>query len=170
MIEKFTFDIEFKKFRKKMILVKGDCELRDHVVLKVLAYILYYDPKLQIEVDVGWHYKPDLVMTGDRGEPLIWIDCGYVSLLKAQNIIRKMRNGRLIFLKSNENELRQFKSLLDKKVDDLMKTEFLAFEPGFVSNVAAALGRTNQITLYPISETAFGLALNDQVFESNIIH
>jgi len=153
-----------------MILVKEDSELREHVVLKMLAYILFYDPKLQIEVDVGMHYKPDLVVTGDRGEPLLWIDCGYVSILKAQNVTKKMRRGRLIFLKTTEAELKQFKSLLQKKADDVQGVEFLAFENGFVSGIAAALNRTNQVTLYPISESAIGVALNDLVFESNLLH
>jgi len=50
----------------------------------------------------------------------------------------------------------------------MARLEFLAFEPGFITRVAEALGRSNQVTLYPISENAIGLAMNDEIFESNL--
>jgi len=168
MIEKFTFDIQLKKIRKKMILVKGQVENREHIVLKLLAYILYYDERLQVEVDAGYHYKPDLVILEDSREPQLWIDCGHVAPVKIENIARKLRRSRIVILKQTEAELRQFKKLMEKRVEDMARLEFLAFEPGFITRVAEALGRSNQVTLYPISENAIGLAMNDEIFESNL--
>jgi len=44
MIEKFTFDLHAPKVREKLILVKEELELRTHVVMKLLAYLLFYQP------------------------------------------------------------------------------------------------------------------------------
>lgn len=168
MIEKFSFDIQFKKFHKKLILVKGDVETRAHVVLKLLAYILFYDERLQVEIDLGFHYKPDLAIPGAGYEPDLWVDCGYVSPAKVESLARKLKRARLVFIKSSEAELKQFKKLVQRRVDAFERLEFLAFEAGFVEKLAEALARSNHVAVYPIPENAIGVALNDEVFESNL--
>jgi len=166
MVEKFTFDLQFGKIRKKLILVKEEDELRGHVVLKLLAYILFYHPQLKVEVSVGMHYKPDLVLLDEDGRPALWIDCGYVAVLKVQSLARKFKNTRLVFLKSNQRELAQFKRLIEKKVDHPERLEYLAFDDRFVDQVAEHLKKNNEITYYPVMEHVIGLAVNDGVFES----
>lgn len=170
MIEKFTFDIQLKKEKKKIILVKEENELRDHVVLKLLAYILFFDSRLQVEVSVGMHYKPDLVIKGNGGNPELWIDCGYVALAKVKSLAQKLRTTRVIFVKETPRELETFKNLIIKKTEHPERVEFLAFDDGFVSGIAQDLGRTNQVVLYEVMENVIGLALNDSVFESHLHH
>ena len=43
MIEKFTFDIVSPKISRKLILVKNVGERREHIVLKLISYILFYE-------------------------------------------------------------------------------------------------------------------------------
>ena len=71
MIEKFTFNIEFPKKTKKIILIKTDNEARQHIVLKLLAFLIYYADNLKIEAEVGWHYKPDLVRLGEDRKSVV---------------------------------------------------------------------------------------------------
>ena len=171
MIEKFTFEIHAPKIaHKKIILVKDDVELRNHVVLKLLAYVLYYDPELKVDVSAEMHYKPDLFIPGDHGVPKLWIDCGKVALRKVESLTEKLRNTRVIFLKESERELDIFKKLVTKKIDKAGRLEFLAFEPGFVTSIANATQRTNDFTLYEVMENVVGIALNNQTFESTLYH
>ena len=186
MIEKFTFDIQApafgflsktrdedsrrlpsdKMFKKKMILVKGDFEHRTHIVLKLLAYILYYDPRLQIEMSVDMHYKPDLVVPGDHGVPEVWIDCGQVAPKKVETLAHKLKSTRLCLVKETKREMEQFRKLIEKKVDYPERLEYLSFEKGFVLGIAEALQKTNEVTLYQVMENVIGFALNQEVFES----
>ncbi len=168
MIEKFTFDVQLRKERKKIILVKGENELRSHVVLKLLAYILYYDPRLQVEVSAGLHYKPDLMIAGNGTHPELWIDCGYVAMEKVKSLAKKLRTTRLVFVKETRRELETFKTLVTKKSDFSDRLEFLGFDAGFVSGIAEDLERTNDVVLYEVMENVIGLALNDSVFESSL--
>ena len=185
MIEKFTFDIEMpfygflsrlahenqkatgsKRFKKKMILVKNDFELRSHVVLKLLSFMLYYDSRLQIEVSVDMHYKPDLVIVGDHGVPEVWIDCGHVAPKKVESLSGKLKSARLCVVKENQREMNEFRKLMDKKLDHPERIEYLSFDKGFVSGLAESLQRSNEVTLYQVMENVIGVVLNQQVFES----
>jgi len=171
VIEKFTFELHAPKIdHEKIILVKDDFELRNHVVLKLLAHLLYYDPELKMEVTAQMHYKPDLLIPGEHGVPKLWIDCGRVALRKVENLTAKLRNTRVIFLKESKRELEVFKKLVAKKIDDAGRLEFLAFESGFVASLADAIERTNHLTLYEVVENVIGIALNDQIFESTLYH
>ncbi|MFA6601234.1 MAG: hypothetical protein WCU74_09540, partial [Candidatus Omnitrophota bacterium] len=91
MNEKYTFDLKFPKVQKKLILVKSDLELHAHVIMKLLGYVLYYDPELKIEASVDMHYMPDLVIPGDHGVPRLWIDCGKIAIRKVESLAQKLR-------------------------------------------------------------------------------
>ena len=185
MIEKFSFDIlistspflqalrqgkkEFStsgEVKKKLILVKNELESRAHVVLKLLAFMIFYDPRLQVEASVDMHYKPDLVIPGEHGVPELWIDCGKTALRKVESLSEKLRASRSILVKETKRELEVFRRLIQKKVEHFARLEYLAFEQGFVTGISEALARGSEVTLYEAAENTVGLALNAEVFES----
>lgn len=166
MIEKFSFDILLKKKRKRLVLVKSEGELREHVVMKLISYLYFYTPGLQIEMDAGMHYKPDVVMLGAGGNPEIWIDCGYISVVKAESLARKLRRTKIVIVKQSMAEIRQFRALLERRGVDVERIVFLGFENSFIASVAEGLDRKNDVTLYPVIDDVWGLAVNDRIFES----
>lgn len=168
MNEKYTFDLEFSRIKQKLILVKSDLELRNHVVLKLMAYLLFYDPRLKIEVDVERHYRPDLVIPGDHGVPELWIDCGKVAVRKVSHLTAKLKTTRIIIVKETLGELNQFRRLVGKKIDHPERLEYLAFEPYFVTSVAGILAKINEVTLYDVMENVIGLAMNGEIFETTL--
>ena len=170
MIEKFTFELSAPKVpaNQKIILVKDLCELRNHVVMKLLAYLIFYDAELKVEISADMHYKPDLMIPGDHGVPKLWIDCGQIALKKVEALAMKLKNTRVIIVKESKRELDVFKKLVDRKVDYSERLEFLAFDKDFILSVSNALQRTNHITLYPVMENVIGLALNDEIFETTL--
>lgn len=169
MIEKFTFDLLIKGKRKRLILVKAVSEQRDHVVMKLLSYLFFYTPGLQVEVDIGTHYKPDLILLGPDGQPELWIDCGYVSVVKGEALARKLRHSKVVIVKANLHEATAFRNLLIKRGAVIERLQFLCFEDRFISSIADALDRKTEVTLYPIHEDVYGVAINDQIFESRFI-
>lgn len=166
MIEKFTFELHSRKVSEKLILVKSDMEKRAHVVLKLLAYLLYYDPRLKVEAEVGMHYKPDLVIEGDHGVPELWIDCGKIAVRKVESLSSKLRNSRFVVVKETVSELKKFRQVIEHKLDHPERVEYLAFESSFVGGIADSLVKVNHFTLYDVMENTIGVAVNDEVFES----
>ncbi len=168
MIEKYTFDLAAPRIKKKLILVKTIHERREHVVLKLLAYLLFYDPRLKIEYDVGMHYCPDLVIEGEHGVPELWIDCGQIALEKAEKLSRKLKSSRLVFVKETDAEMKRFRKTMEKKVEHAAKIEYLSFDTGFVAGIAANLDRSNEFTLYNIDENSIGVTTGGDVFETSL--
>jgi uncharacterized protein YaeQ len=152
--------------RQKLILVKDELEQRAHVVMKLMSFLLFFDPRLKIETDVGMHYKPDLAVLRDDGIPELWIDCGKIALRKVESLAFKLRRTRIVLVKETRAEMERFKKLIDKKVEYGERVQYLSFDPGFISGIAGSLARMNQVTLYEVTPGVIGLALNDQVFES----
>ena len=168
MNEKFTFELHSRKVSEKLILVKSDLEKRSHVVLKLLAYLIYYDPRLKVEAEVGMHYKPDLVIEGDHGVPELWIDCGKIAVKKVDSLSSKLRNSRFVVVKETVSELNKFRKVIENKLDHPERVEYLAFESSFVSGIAGSLVKVNHFTLYDVMENTIGVAVNDEVFESTL--
>lgn len=171
MIEKLTFDLQAEMpgrppVKRKMIIVKDETESYEHIAMKVVAFLLYYDPRLIIEKSVDMHYKPDLVIMGDHGLPELWIDCGAIAVKKVESLAIKLKSSRFIVIKETKREMESFKKIIEKKVSSIDSVEFLSFEPGFIKGVGAAFQRRNEVTLYQVMENIIGLALNEQVFES----
>ena len=172
MIEKFTFEVCAPKIppQTKLILVKELSELRGHVVMKLLSYLIFYTPELKVEASADMHYKPDLMIPGEHGVPKLWIDCGQVALKKIDALATKLKNTRVIFVKESKRELDVFKKMINKKIEKGERLEFLSFDPGFIAQVSNALQRTNHITLYSVMENVVGIALNDEIFETTLHH
>jgi len=168
MIEKFTFDIVSPKISRKLILVKNVGERREHIVLKLISYILFYEDRLKIEPDLGTHYKPDLAVEGEHGVAEVWIDCGQISLEKAEKLSKKARATRLIFVKESLEELIRFKATVDKKAEHADRIEYMAFDSGVISHIANQLDRSNEWTLYDVDDNTIGITFGDNVFETHV--
>lgn len=168
MIEKFTFDMMAPRVHKRMIFVKAESEQRQHVVMKMLSYMLFYDSRLAVEKQAGLHYKPDLVILSEGAHPELWIDCGKVAVAKVENLTRKLKKTRIILVKSTAGEMERFRKVVDRKAEYANRLEYLAFENGFVDGIADSLERNNEITLYEVMEDVIGVCLNDRIFESRL--
>lgn len=170
MIEKFTFDLQAPRIkqRTKLILVKAESETREHIVLKLLAYLIFYDPRLRVEAVVDLHYQPDLSIEKEHGGLELWVDCGYIAMKKAEKVPKKLKNTRVVFMKKTLREMEQFKRSVSEETLVCKNLQILAFDPGFVEGIAGAVERTNEITMYPVMENVVGLAVNEQVFESQL--
>jgi len=83
---KYTFRLN----AQKLILVKKSVESRRHVLMKALLWGLYLPdyPGLQVEVPIGYKYKPDLVQM-DADGPLFWAEAGRVGAEKLRRLLKR---------------------------------------------------------------------------------
>lgn len=168
MIEKFTFDVQKGKIQVKIILVKGDSETRGHVVLKLLAYMFYYQLGLKIEAAVDMHYKPDLVVMSSEGRPQLWIDCGHVAIKKMESLLRKLKQTQMVLVKKSKHEAQMFHAQLLKQIEPTERLQYLSFETGFIECIASSLQKVNEMTFYDVKENIIGVIINGNIFETEI--
>ena len=136
--------------------------------MKLLAYLLFYEPGLEIEKSVDMHYKPDLAIQGEHGLPKVWIDCGKIAVKKVDTLASKLRASKFVIVKETKKEMDLFTKLMEKKIDHPESVEYLSFEKNFIVQIADALQRNNEVTLYDVMENTIGVALNEEVFESTL--
>lgn len=91
---KFTFRVG----GKKQVFVKKPVEHHRHVVMKALLWALYLPEyaQLQVEISIGFRYKPDLVAPGDEA-PLFWAEAGRVGNQKLKRVIHRFPRTHFAF-------------------------------------------------------------------------
>ena len=83
---KYTFRVD----DRKLVLIKKAVESRRHVLMKAMLWALYLPeyPDLQVEVPIGYKYKPDLVQM-DADGPLFWAEAGRVGTEKLRRLLKR---------------------------------------------------------------------------------
>ena len=75
---------------EQIVLVKRSQERIEHVWMKAFLWALYLPdyPDLDVEVDIGDKYKPDVVaMDQHRGRPQFWVEAGDVHPDKTDHLV-----------------------------------------------------------------------------------
>lgn len=97
---------DFELAGRRVRLWKRRGESYEHVLMKALGFALYVGefPGLEIEVEAGRRYKPDLVArrgAGDYRERAFpfWGECGQTSLRKTAWLLKHADVGRLVLFK-----------------------------------------------------------------------
>ncbi|MBI5547789.1 MAG: YaeQ family protein [Deltaproteobacteria bacterium] len=160
----------FPEVRQRLFLSKKRGESLDHVLMKLLAWLLLYDPALRIELSAEQHYKPDLVRLDERGEPLQWIDCGSTSLRKLDRIASRNRSTTIDIVKPTERELRLFKAAADHKVAHPERVRYFAFRDGFLAELGELVHSRHDLeaTIGGDPET-IGLTVDGTRLESPVV-
>lgn len=146
MASKYTFHLGE---REKIVQERRGGESQRHIMLKLLAYILYYErgPRIEIAVsDSKRDYRPDLVAFDAAGEIALWIDCGQITLRKVDDLTRQQRGAEIVVIKPTLKEMEGYAQQATKKVRLIERVRFLGFDAEFVANLIAGLGHNNTLT------------------------
>ncbi|MBY0357266.1 MAG: YaeQ family protein [Candidatus Obscuribacterales bacterium] len=150
---KYTFNIQIsdnkKALTEKLIIAAFENESGGHVVLKLLAYLLFIEQRPHIDEDAGWHFTPDLIARDDSGSITLWIDCGRVSMKKVDTIATKVRNHIDFYVfRKTQREMQQFYQAIKDKIKHLDNVKCVSFDDEFIDGISANLDRTNNIECY----------------------
>ena len=140
----FRLIINEKKTKKKFFRVSRG-ESIDHVLLKLIGYIMFSQYKPGIEKRVGWRYKPDLVAFNDSREINLWVECSQVSPEKIKKILHKFPLVRLIVLKLKNKDAQNFSKLFVTEKSKGAKLEIIGFEDEFMDLLCKKIYNRAQI-------------------------
>lgn len=115
-VDKLRRKITVRSNGQQLVLVKRREESAEHVIQKALlwAMLLPDYPELRVEVPLPRpiRYKPDLLALDAAEEPLLWGECGEVSVEKLRFLLTRFRRTRFVFSKWN-TRLEPFASLIE---------------------------------------------------------
>jgi len=161
--QKYTFNIG----TTKQVLMRGYNESDEHIVLKLVSYLLFQDKNPKIEAYADQHYKPDLVCKSGH-DIVLWIDCGTTKLKKLDKVATKNHKAEIYIVKSTEKETTAFKSIADKRIKHPERIKYICFDQDFINGIVDNLQKNNDLT-YSITESTIRLEINGTVLESKII-
>ncbi len=132
--------------QRRFLLQAAEGELAWHIALKLIAFILWMEHEPQVEMGVGWHYKPDVVVRDAEGKVRLWGDCGNIAVRKIERVAGWLpQDGVLHILRRGRRDAGQLADSLRGKGRDPSKVRITAFDDGFVDGLAASLDTTNRI-------------------------
>lgn len=152
---KFTFqltsDDRKRPFPHKIIIGQDVNESVRHVALKLLAWLLFYRERLQIETPVpddSIPYKPDLVELGYDLRPLLWVECGDCSTAKLNKLAVKCPGAELWVVKRSPAEARQLLQLMEKEEFRRGRYGLVGLDPDMFQEVCGLVADRNTIHWY----------------------
>lgn len=151
---------EFELAGRRVRLWQRPGESYAHVLLKALGYAMFVRsyPDLEVELEVGLRYKPDLVALApdESGRRfLFWGECGQVSVRKVAWLLKHGDVGRLALLKIISG-VAPFAAELRAAVEARYRPEGRAVLYNFVPDIAvrAASRRVERVPREWYTETA----------------
>jgi uncharacterized protein YaeQ len=112
-------------------------ESLDHVMLKLVAFIIFFDNNPSIETSVDWRYTPDLVAFDGNGKLNLWVECADVSPEKIKKILHKYHNIRLVSLKITHGDAKIFSNIFRQEKDKEPGLLFMGFDSGFIDSLCS---------------------------------
>lgn len=144
----FTSDDRLRPLPHKLLLALGQNESVRHIALKLLAYLLFYRERLQVETEVpdeSIPFVPDLVELGYDLRPKLWIECGDCGTSKLHKVATKCSETEIWCLKRSPSEAEGLMRNLEK--DGLRKGRIgiIAFETAFFEDLCGTMEERNQL-------------------------
>jgi uncharacterized protein YaeQ len=150
---KYSFNIQASDGKReqteKLVISAFNNEAGPNVALKVIAYLMFIKRQPRIDEDAGWQVMPDLLARDDSGAITLWIDCGSVSVKKADTIATKVRDSIEFYVfRKTEREMDEFYKQIQGKVKHLQNVKCISFDDGFIDGIGENLDRTNDVEAY----------------------
>ena len=111
MSAKYSFRLESRERRRelpgKIVIGQQATETPAHVLLKLLAYVLFYRERLQIEPSLHQDsipFTPDVVQLDYHLHPVLWVECGDCGVHKLHKLAVKVPDADIWVIKRSVAE------------------------------------------------------------------
>jgi len=112
MSGKYSFRLRSEDPRRtlpgSLIIGQNDTETPRHVLLKLLAFLWFYEDGIRIEPrlhDDNIPFRPDLVQLDYQLRPRLWVECGECSVEKLDRLAVKVHEAEIWVVKRSLAEV-----------------------------------------------------------------
>lgn len=162
---------ELYGLQRRVLLRKGARESSRHVMMKLMAMLMFYHDDLVIEGSAHQHYKPDLVRLNAQQEPVQWIDCGHTSIKKLNRITQRNHETTVDIVKATPGELAMYRREAQRQLRYPERVDYWSFERQFIRALGARVhGRHALVaTVTPEMESVY-LSIDGYEMHTPLIH
>jgi uncharacterized protein YaeQ len=152
MSAKYSFILKSEERRRalphRIIVGQNETEPLSHVVLKFLAFVLFYRERLQIEPQLhndAIPFVPDLVELDYELRPRLWIECGETSLNKLDKLAVKVPDAELWVVKETPAEAEHLLRAMSKGDLRQNRYQIVALDPALVPELCNLVQYRNEV-------------------------
>jgi uncharacterized protein YaeQ len=154
-MSKYAFDLKSEERRRllpgKIIIGQQETETERHVLLKFLAFVLFFRDQIQIEPrlhDDNIPFVPDLIAFDYTLRPTLWVECGECSVDKLDRLAVKVPEAEIWVVKRTLEEAENLRRAMAKGRLRTDRYSLLAFDTEMFDEVAGLLTQRNTLTWY----------------------
>ena len=149
---KFVFtlksDAKRRQFPYKILLAQQENETTNHILLKVLAYLLFFRERIEIEGKLhneNIPFSPDIVQLDYELRPRLWVECGECSINKLNKLAVKAPEAELWIIKRSEAEAQHLLAAMAKEQLRRNRYSVIGLDAEMFSEISELLRERNEI-------------------------
>lgn len=155
MNAKYSFRFRSEERRRelpnKLIIAQNEPETTAHVLLKLLAYMLFYRDRLQMETSLhldNISYVPDLIQLDYTLRPALWVECGECGVAKIDKLAVKVPEAEIWIVKKSLTEAQNLVRGMER--GDLRRNRYgiIAFDSDLFQELEGMIQNRNDIVWY----------------------
>ncbi len=156
MSAKYSFNLTSEDRRRadlprKILIAQHDGETVAHVTLRLLAFLIFWRPRLQLETNLHQDdipFVPDLAQFDYQSRLALWVECGECTTAKLDKLAVKCHDAEIWVVRRSLTEVEQLAHAMRKA--DLREDRYslLALDPEMFNEVCGLVQQRNSVTLY----------------------
>ena len=156
MSAKYTFNLASEDRRRadlprKILVAQHETETVAHIALKLLAFLIFWRPRLQLETNLhndDIPFVPDLAQLDYQLQPALWVECGECSVSKLNKLAVKCHDAEIWVVKRSPADVEQLRLAMKKAGLREHRYRLLALDPEMFSEVCGLVQQRNEVTLF----------------------
>lgn len=156
MSAKYSFTLASEDRRRsdlprKILIAQHDSETIAHVTLRLLAFLIFWRPRLQLETNLHQDdipFVPDLAQLDYELRPALWVECGECSVGKLEKLAVKCHDAEIWIVKRSPAEAEHLRQAMKKAKLRENRYSLLALDGEMFDEVCDLMQQRNNITLF----------------------
>lgn len=156
MSAKYAFNLASEDRRRadlpgKILIPQHEGDTVAHVTLKLLAFLIFWRPRLQLESnlhDDDIPFVPDLAQLDYSLRPALWVECGECSVAKLDKLAVKCHDAEIWVMKRSPADAEQLRLAMKKAELREDRYSLLALDAEMFNEVCGLVQQRNEVTLF----------------------
>ena len=155
MSGRYAFSLKCEERRRplpgKIIIAQHETETEQHVIIKLMGYVLFYREQIQIEPrlqDDNIPFVPDLIAFDYTLRPTLWVECGECTVAKLDRLAVKVPEAEIWVVSRSREEAESLRQAMAKAELRTNRYGLLALDPVMVDEMTGLLTQRNELTWF----------------------
>ncbi|MBI5802832.1 MAG: YaeQ family protein [Verrucomicrobia bacterium] len=156
MSAKFSFNLTSEDRRRadlprKILIAQHDGETVAHVTLRLLAFLIFWRPRLQVETNLHQDdipFVPDLAQFDYQLRLALWVECGDCTVAKLDKLAVKCHDAEIWVVKRSPAEMERLRLAMKKAELRENRYSLLALDAEMFEEVCGLVQQRNEVTLF----------------------